>query len=181
MALSTKQLGVIKGMAFAMIVSALTIIIGASLDPFSYVLVSDINDKGNILGVSIILPTLILIVSIGRLAKFRFFSADDIDGSGLSKGSEEAIILQSLLQNTLEQFVIAIAVYTAWCFLMPVSLLSAIPLSSMLFAVGRVLFFRGYKNGAASRAFGFALTFYSTVLLFLALVIHQVGLSIWNI
>lgn len=174
MALSDKQLGVLKGMALAMTVSVLTIILGTSLDPFSYTLVENTQGRIDILGLSIILPTLFLVASIGRLAKFRFFSPDDIDGSALTKGSENASLLQSLLQNTLEQFIITVSVYTAWCFLMPVSWLSAIPLCSVLFALGRILFFKGYKNGAASRAFGFALTFYSTVVLFLILIVYQV-------
>ncbi|MBT6419941.1 MAG: MAPEG family protein [Gammaproteobacteria bacterium] len=173
MSLSAKQLGVSKRMVFALTVSALTIGLGAYLDPFSYAKIIDIQGRIDILGASIILPTLFLIVSIGRMAKCRFFSPDDIDGSGLTKGSENAIVLQSLLQNTLEQFVITVAVYTAWCFLMPVSFLSAIPLCSVLFALGRTLFFKGYKKGAVSRAFGFALTFYSTAWLFLFLCVYQ--------
>ena len=173
MALSDKQLGVIKGMAIAMAVSVLTIIIGIYFDPLSYAQVENIQARTEVLGLSVILPTLFLVVSIGRLAKFRFFSADDIDGSALTKGSENVLLLQSLLQNTLEQLVITISVYTAWCFLMPVSWLSALPLCSVLFALGRILFFKGYKKGAASRAVGFALTFYSTVLLLVVLIAHQ--------
>ena len=108
------------------------------------------------------------------MARFRFFSPDEIDGSGLTKGSSDSLVLQSLLQNTLEQFVLALAVYAAWCFLMPVSTLSAVPLCSLLFAIRRILFFKGYKSGAASRAAGFALTFYSSALLFLCLIVHEV-------
>lgn len=173
MSLSDKQLGVIKGMALAMAVSIFTIALSLYFEPFANYFVD--NDQGRIevLGLSIILPTLLLVVSIGRLAKFRFFSPDDIDGSALTSGSEDAVLLQSLLQNTLEQLVIAIAVYSAWCILMPVSWLSAVPVCSLLFALGRILFFSGYKKGAASRAFGFALTFYSTVLLLLILIIYQ--------
>ncbi|WP_235860174.1 MAPEG family protein [Photobacterium aquimaris] len=88
-------------------------------------------------------------------------------------------MLQSLLQNTLEQLVITYGVYTAWCLLMPVAWLSAVPLCSILFAVGRILFFKGYRQGAPARAFGFALTFYSTVLLFIVLVVYQVVVGIY--
>jgi uncharacterized membrane protein YecN with MAPEG domain len=38
----------------------------------------------------------------------------------------------------------------------------------ILFAVGRLLFWIGYRRGAAGRAFGFALTFYPSVLALLA-------------
>ncbi len=62
------------------------------------------------------------------------------------------MILQSLLQNTLEQLVIALGVYTAWSLLMPASWLSVVPLCSMLFAIGRIFFFKGYKQGAPARA-----------------------------
>ena len=177
MALSAKQLGVLKGMASAMTLSILTIMLSTYFDPFCNALIGDIQGRFDVLGLSIILPTGFLLVSIGRLAKLRFFSPDDIDGSGLTRGSENALVLQSLLQNTLEQFVVAIIVYTAWCLVMPVSVLSAIPLCSVLFALGRTLFFKGYKNGAAARAFGFAVTFYPTLVLFVIFVIH----TLWKI
>ncbi|TYK65287.1 MAPEG family protein [Colwellia echini] len=181
MKLSVKQKGVIKGMATAMMLVAVIISASIYFDPFSTSFVGYIKGEGGssiesrfvMFGFSLILPTLTIIVSIGRLAKFRFLSAEDIDGSGLTKGSKQAILLQSILQNTLEQFVIAVAVYSAWCLLMPITWLSAIPFCSLLFVIGRVLFFKGYKDGAASRALGFALTFYSTALLFLILIIYQ--------
>jgi len=178
MELSQKQSGVLKGMVSAMLTSILVILSAITLDPFNYSHISQLPERLSILGLSLILPTLFLIASIGRLAKFRFFSPEDIDGSGLTSGTNEAIILQSLLQNTLEQIVIAYGVYTAWCLLMPSSWLSVIPLCSVLFAIGRVLFFRGYSRGAPARAFGFALTFYSTVLMFLVLVVHQLTVGI---
>ena len=174
MAISVKQAGVAKGMAFAMSVCVVTIFSGVYLDPFGFSLISDFQGRTQILALSIILPTLFMFVSVGRMARFRFFSPNEIDGSGLTKGSSDSLVLQSLLQNTLEQFVLALAVYAAWCFLMPVSTLSAVPLCSLLFAIGRILFFKGYKGGAASRAAGFALTFYSSALLFLCLIVHEV-------
>lgn len=174
MEFSDKQSGVVKGMALAMGVSVITIVTAIYFDPFSYALIDNTLGRIEVLGLSIILPTLILIASIGRLAKFRFFSPEDIDGSALTKGSKDALLLQSLLQNTLEQLVIALCVYSAWCFLMPAAWLSALPLCSLLFAIGRILFFKGYQGGAASRAFGFALTFYSTAILLLVLIVFQI-------
>jgi len=46
---------------------------------------------------------------------------------------------------------------------------------SVLFFMGRIFFFKGYSHGAPARAFGFALTFYSTVVLCLVLVVTQVA------
>ncbi|MBM9514622.1 MAPEG family protein [Desulfogranum marinum] len=174
MKISQKQVGVFKGMATAMLVSLLTVTLGIMTDPFHFHKLEGLEGKLEVLGLSIILPTLFLTASIGRLAKFRFFSPEDIDGSGLTKGSEKAIILQSLLQNTLEQLVIAVGAYTAWCLVMPAAWLSAVPLCSLAFAIGRLSFYTGYQKGAPSRAFGFALTFYPTALLLLLLVFYQI-------
>ncbi|WP_163921795.1 MAPEG family protein [Photobacterium sp. Alg240-V54] len=179
MSLSNKQQGVIKGMGSAMLMSIVVISAAILYDPFHYSNISQISQKLAVLGLSLVLPTLFLIASIGRLAKYRFFSPEDIDGSGLSSATTEAVVLQSLLQNTLEQLVITYGVYTAWCLLMPVAWLSAVPLCSILFAVGRILFFKGYRQGAPARAFGFALTFYSTVLMFVVLVVYQVVVGIY--
>ena len=109
-------------------------------------------------------------VSIALLAKHRFFTPEDIDGGGLSRGSETANFLQATLQNTLEQSVLAVLVHLAWAVLMPVSWIAAIPAGVILFLLGRVLFLRGYRGGAPSRAVGFALTFYPTVLMLVLVV-----------
>jgi len=52
----------------------------------------------------------------------------------------------------------------------PASLLPVVPAAAVMFLVGRVSFFAGYAHGAPSRAYGFALTFYPTVLLLALLV-----------
>jgi len=86
-------------------------------------------------------------------------------------------MLQSLLQNTLEQTVIAIMVYMAWAVTMPAEWSSVVPMAAILFAVGRVLFFSGYEKGAPSRALGFALGFYSSVGMLVCVIghfLHQV-------
>ena len=109
-----------------------------------------------------------LAVAVGRLARHRFFSDADIDGA-LGPGSVRANILQSLVQNTLEQTVLAAVAYGVWLLGPP----PAAPIATAwiavgCFSVGRLLFFLGYSRGAAARALGFALTFYPTVGLLLA-------------
>lgn len=118
-----------------------------------------------LLALSIMAPAFSLFVCIARLAKHRFFTAEDIHGSALSGGTVRARLLQSLLQNTLEQGALALPVYMGCAFVYPSRFLGVIPAAAAMFLVGRVLFFAGYSNGAPSRAFGFALTFYPTVLL----------------
>lgn len=173
MTLSQKQRGVFFGMAAAMLVSIIILVAAITINPFHYGRIEGADARMSLLGLSILLPTITLLVSIGRLAGFRFFSPQDIDGSGLTKGSQKAVILQSLLQNTLEQLTITVSTYAIWCFTMPANWLSAIPLCSLAFAIGRISFFRGYHKGASSRAFGFALTFYPTVLLMLTAAIYH--------
>jgi hypothetical protein len=59
-------------------------------------------------------------------------------------------LLQTLLQNTLEQSLIALLVYLGWALTMPATWLSVVPVAAMAFAIGRILFFLGYEKGAPS-------------------------------
>jgi len=99
-----------------------------------------------------------LLLSIGALAKHRFFTPEDIDGSGLVAGTQKA----ALLQNTLEQTVLAAVVYAGFAAAAPPRFRGAIPAAVVLFLAGRLLFARGYASGASARAPGFALTVYPT-------------------
>jgi 1-acyl-sn-glycerol-3-phosphate acyltransferase len=110
-----------------------------------------------------------LLIGIALLARFRFFSPADIDGGGLAEGTPTAKLLQSLIQNTLEQVVLAIPAYGAWLWLAPEGRRGLVILCAGLFGLGRLLFFLGYRFGAAARALGFTLTFYPTVGLYLFL------------
>lgn len=104
-------------------------------------------------------------ISIALLARHRFFSPEDIDGGGLTEGTETANVLQATLQNTLEQTVLAVLVHFAWAILLPASWLLGVPAAVVLFLCGRVLFLRGYRGGAPARAVGFALTYYPSMLM----------------
>jgi uncharacterized membrane protein YecN with MAPEG domain len=118
---------------------------------------------------SLLLPAGFLVISVGRLARHRFFTAQDIDSGSSSADSERAGELQSILQNTLEQFCIAAAVYLGWAVVMPAHTASVIPLAAVAFALGRLLFFAGFRNGASARALGFTLTFYPAVVMLLCI------------
>jgi len=109
-----------------------------------------------------LLPVLTLMVAIMRVANHRFSSPEDIDGSGLTDGTPEVRVLRAILQNTLEQAVLAVAAYAIWAAAMPYGWLRAIPIGAALFVSGRLLFARGYAQGAPGRATGFGLTAYPT-------------------
>lgn len=106
-----------------------------------------------------------LAINIGLLARHRFFTPDDIDGGGLTPGTATAHLLQSMLQNTLEQSVLALGVHAIWASVMPQAWQAAVPAAAILFVIGRVLFWHGYASGAPGRALGFALTFYPQVVM----------------
>src|SRR3972149_8925272 len=107
-------------------------------------------------------PVLTLMVSIMRVANHRFSSPEDIDGSGLTDGTPEVRLLRAILQNTLEQAVLAVTAYVIWAAAMPYGWLRAIPIAAVFFICGRVFFARGYAPGAPGRATGFGLTAYPT-------------------
>jgi hypothetical protein len=116
-----------------------------------------------------LLAGLWLLVSVAALARHRFFTPEDIDGGGLSDGSPRAKLLQSLIQNTLEQAVLAVVAYGAWLWLGPQNRAGLAVVCALCFALGRLLFFAGYSRGAPWRALGFTLTFYPTFGLYLLL------------
>jgi uncharacterized membrane protein YecN with MAPEG domain len=177
MALTTKQRGVLKGIIPGAAITLVVIVGAVLLGPMA---LSPEASAGERLAFAISADAFIALwlgISVGLLARHRFFTPEDIDGGGLTRGSETASVLQSTLQNTLEQSVLAVLAHLAWSILMPVTWISAIPAAVLLFLCGRVLFARGYRGGAPSRALGFALTFYPSV----AMVMVVVVTSIWKV
>ena len=170
MALTVKQRGVLQGIIIGAAIS-IAVIAGAVIA--GPTLLSPQATAGERLAFALRADAFIalwLTISVGLLARHRFFSPEDIDGGALSRGTGTASILQATLQNTLEQTVLAVLTHLAWASLMPVSWLAAVPAAVVLFLCGRVLFVRGYRAGAQSRALGFALTFYPSVLMLIAVV-----------
>ena len=164
MALTSQQKGVLRG-----ILPALVITIGAFLGAVLWLPVALVAD--NVAARLVfalkfdIAVVLILAVTIGALARHRFFSPEDIDGGGLTIGSARAKSLQAILQNTLEQTVLAVMTHLVWAVVAPAMWMVQIPIAVVLFVVGRTLFWRGYQSGAPNRALGFGLTFYPSVLM----------------
>ncbi len=168
MSLSRKQSSVLTGMIAAVFVSGLTLAAGAFLFPQGWLGDETTGGRSGIAAKSILAIGFWLLVSIGALARHRFFTPEDIDGSGLTSGTATARRLQAVLQNTLEQTALAVISYGCFAALAPFHLLGALPAAALLFWVGRALFWHGYAKGAGGRAFGFALTFYSTAMILAA-------------
>lgn len=79
-----------------------------------------------------------LAAAIANVARLRFFSADDIGGSSAGVASPAVRRAVAVLQNTLEQAVLAVPVHLAVASLLP-SPVPAVALAG-LFLLGRVLF-----------------------------------------
>lgn len=168
--LTKKQQGVLRGMVAGLVATVLAfglaiLVPPAALTPQQgYPATSAHALKWDVLLIAC------LAVNIGLLARHRFFTPEDIDGGGLTKGTPQAQVLQSTLQNTLEQTVLGLAAHLIWAAAMPQSWQTVVPVAAILFLVGRILFWRGYARGAPARALGFALTFYPSVVMFLLIV-----------
>jgi uncharacterized membrane protein YecN with MAPEG domain len=111
-----------------------------------------------------------LVAGIGNIARLRFFSAQDIAGAGSTTASEAVKSARAILQNTLEQVALAVPLYLALAALLPRPW-PLLPMLAALFCLGRALFWAGYARGAGARSFGFALTFYPSVLALLAAIL----------
>lgn len=163
--MSPAQRGVAAGMAGGLLVT-LTIVLWCAAGspglaaPFHAV---GVNQRWLLAAASWLGPLAALAAAIGVVANLRFFSPADIDGAGLTTESPRLRVPRAILANTLEQAALAVPIYTALAILLPARELLMPLLLSLAFVVGRIAFSLGYAKGAATRSFGFALTFYSTV------------------
>jgi len=114
-------------------------------------------------------PGLVLAAMVGRVAHRRFYDDTMVYGQPLHGA---AIIDQRVVQNTVEQIVLALCIWPLVGFFVGAGTVLALGLG---FAVARVLFWVGYHKAAPLRSFGFAATFYPTVLAALLVLWRLVG------
>lgn len=165
--LTTKQQGVLRGMVAGSVVTLLVLVAAVLFPPATLLPEPGLAALAHALRWDVLVVAC-LMGNVGALARHRFVTPEDIDGGGLTTGTPRAKILQSTVQNTLEQAVLALSAHAIWAATMPHAWQAAVPAAALLFLAGRVLFWRGYALGAPSRALGFALTFYPSVALVLA-------------
>ncbi len=109
-----------------------------------------------------LLPLTALLVGIGTIARHRFFHAAATDGAD-PPDDRTLHDARGYLQNTLEQFLLQLVVALALAVLLPVGWLQVLPVLAAWFLVCRLLFRWGLARGAVARAFGFAGTYYPSV------------------
>ncbi|UXX84080.1 MAPEG family protein [Roseovarius pelagicus] len=110
-----------------------------------------------------LLPGLFMLLVIGRLAQRRYFDDTIIDGQPFAPASGAAID-QRVLTNTTEQLVLALAIWPAAAVLLAGQGPGVIATLGIGFVIARLLFWVGYHVSPPLRAFGFAATFYPTIL-----------------
>lgn len=111
-----------------------------------------------------LLAGLMLLFGVMAVAGQRFFSHKAIEGD--SRGLPKAITINlRYIQNTLEQLILLVITHMAYAATADSGEMKIIPILVSLFIVGRICFWIGYHQGALSRSFGFAVTFYPTVIM----------------
>ena len=108
-------------------------------------------------------PGLVALLMVGRLAQRRFFDDAIIDEQPLVPGSAAGID-QRVLTNTVEQLALALCIWPAAAVILAADGPGVITVLGVNFAVMRLVFWVGYHRAAPLRAFGFAASFYPTIL-----------------
>ena len=108
-------------------------------------------------------PGIVMLLMIARLAQRRFFDDVIIDGEPFAPGSG-ADIDQRVLRNTTEQLALGLCIWPAAAVILADKGPGVIVVLGLNFAFARVLFWLGYHLSPPLRAFGFAASFYPTVL-----------------
>lgn len=111
-----------------------------------------------------IFAALTLLAGVMAVAGQRFFSDHAIEGQ--TEGLSDALSINlRYIQNTLEQLVLLVITHMAYAATADNSEMKIIPILVSLFLIGRVCFWVGYHQSPVSRAFGFAVTFYPSVVM----------------
>ncbi len=108
-------------------------------------------------------PGIVMFLMVARLAQRRFFDDAIIDGQPFVPGSG-ADIDQRVLKNTVEQLVLGLCIWPAAAVILADKGPGVIAVLGVNFALARLFFWIGYHLSPLLRAFGFAASFYPTVL-----------------
>jgi uncharacterized membrane protein YecN with MAPEG domain len=107
---------------------------------------------------------LMLLFGVMLVGGQRYFSDKAIEGQ--TEGLAGAITINlRYIQNTLEQLVLLVITHMAFAATADSGEMKIIPILVSLFIVGRICFWIGYHQNALSRSFGFAVTFYPTLVM----------------
>ena len=175
MGVDSTQRGVAMGIALAAIVAAIVLGADWAFLPFGVPHLEGLVGRiGYVLRADLFIY-LWLAAAVANVACLRFFSPADIDGGGLAGASPKIHVGRAVLQNTLEQVVLAAGAHLALAATARGAVMVLVVPLVVLFCVGRLAFWLGYGRGAAHRAFGFAVTFYPTVFIYVLALLLLIG------
>ena len=92
----------------------------------------------------------------------------------MPKPNSAVDINNRFILNTFEQFTAYFVANAGLAMYCPPEEARSLPLLTMLFVMGRILFWIGYHRNPYLRAFGFGITFYPTVAVYLWLILYVV-------
>lgn len=161
MKLSADQRGVIAASGLAIAVTAFVLIAGRAWLPAERLGIQLAMAVADRIAYALKWDLLLLVWLAGcvrAVSSGRFRSPADIRGSAYAPPSPAIAVQAAVLQNTLEQTVLAIGAHLVLASVLRDGELVLIPLLVILFLIGRVSFAWAYPKGPAARAFGMALT-----------------------
>lgn len=172
--LRSEELAIRRASITAMLICALCFVGGYFILPLVFDFPTDIvNSLAFALRASVFILFWVLL-GIGMVSWGRRKSIADIQGSAVAPPSPRIAIQVAFLQNTLEQAVLAVGIYLALATLLSGAWLSLIVVAVVMFAFGRVLFLRGYSQGASGRALGMSLTMIPSIMGYILAIILMI-------
>ncbi|WP_066656389.1 MULTISPECIES: hypothetical protein [unclassified Sphingomonas] len=117
----------------------------------------------------------IVLIAVRMVSSGRYRSAADIGGAAKAPPSPALAIKAAFLQNTLEQAFLGVGAHLLLASVASGRWLGLLVASPLLFAIGRLSFFRNYADGAGARAFGMAATAMASLFCYLVAFLLAVG------
>lgn len=162
MKISYDQRTVALGMVSAFIASVL-IVVGAIFINVSFVENNSLDARFQFAAPFLLLSAIPQVLGIVSIASYRFFNQNVIDGSN-PESDQSLQLKRAYLQNTTEQTLLAWPIYGVLTIVLPLDWIILVAVLPVWFVICRALFSMGYKRGVGARSFGFAGTFYATLI-----------------
>ena len=163
---SAEQRRVLKGSATAIAVCLCALVPVYAWLPAEPLGLESNMDAGERIAFALKIDVLVFLWLAGCLRAVsggRFRSEADIRGSAYGPPSPAIAVQVAVLQNSLEQTVLAVGAHLSLAAALRGDELVLLPALVVLYLVGRASFASTYRKGAAARAFGMALTGASTL------------------
>lgn len=174
MTVSLDQRGILRSAVFALIVVGMGLLAGYFLLPATLLSPDNALLMGERLAFALRwdLPLFLWLMGcVQAVSTGRYRSPDDIRGSAFGPPSKAIAVRRAVLQNSVEQVLLAVGAHLILATLLLGDELRLIPILVILFLVGRAAFALGYARGPGARGFGMAITGLANIVAY--------GIAIW--